>query len=411
MLSISSFLGFESYFAHRVTSCVIGAGVVLVLGLVGRRLGGNRAGLIAAFLAAAYPNLWMIDGILFPEGLFALTIGLTLLAAYRLRDRPTPLSAVLLGVSITLATLTRGEAIVLVAFLTLPLIVLMGALTWRKRLELLLIAGLATAATMAPWTIRNLTTFREPIIVSSNGDAVLAFANCPEVYSGRYIGLWYTRCPRATRAVTSPRSRGRTGTWACATCGTMPTGCRWSSRRASGASGRSTARTRTLRLSTGELRPLLGGPGRALDLLGDAPARRVRRLAHLAPAGERSSRSSPSSSSSRSSRRRCTRRRGFALPADVVIVVLTGVAIDGLITRIRGGSFPSRVQAPPPAPEPVRDARNRGQRGRGHPSELSRSATSANDGSSRLMRSNSARARGRLPARSCRSASAYQSRR
>ena len=86
--SIVSWFGGQSYMAHKLASCVIGAGTVLVIGLIGRRLGGPRAGLIAAVIAAAYPNLWLVDGLVLSEDMFALMIGLTILAAYRFRDRP-----------------------------------------------------------------------------------------------------------------------------------------------------------------------------------------------------------------------------------------------------------------------------------------------------------------------------------
>jgi hypothetical protein len=112
------------------------------------------------------------------------------------RSHPNYLSAVLLGGSIALAALTRGEAITLVVFLTVPITLMMRNLAWSKRLLLLLVALLATGAVIAPWTIRNLTTFKEPVLVSSNGDAVLAFANCDQVYSGPFIGFWYHRCPK-----------------------------------------------------------------------------------------------------------------------------------------------------------------------------------------------------------------------
>ena len=114
--------------AHKLASCVIGAGTVLVIGLVGRRIGGPRVGLIAGGIAAAYPNLWLVDGLILSEDLFALTIGLTILAAYRFRDDPSVTSALLLGGGIGLATLVRGEAIMLVVFLTLPLVLLTRAI-------------------------------------------------------------------------------------------------------------------------------------------------------------------------------------------------------------------------------------------------------------------------------------------
>jgi hypothetical protein len=48
--------GGRSMWAHQVTGLVIGLGVVLLAGLIGRRFAGRRAGVIAALLAAVYPG-------------------------------------------------------------------------------------------------------------------------------------------------------------------------------------------------------------------------------------------------------------------------------------------------------------------------------------------------------------------
>jgi 4-amino-4-deoxy-L-arabinose transferase-like glycosyltransferase len=195
LLSVTSWFGGTGWTAHRVTSSVIGAATVLVLGLVGRRLAGPRAGLLVAILAAVYPNLWMIDGTLFPEGLFALTIGLTILTAYRFRSAPTLPNAALLGGMIALAALTRGEALLLIAFLAVPLVLWTRDLAWWwPRVRALLVTVAVTVAVIAPWTIRNLTTFEEPIFMSSNSDTALAAANCDAVYSGGAIGYWSFGC-------------------------------------------------------------------------------------------------------------------------------------------------------------------------------------------------------------------------
>ncbi len=42
----------------RLASCLLGAAMVVVVGLVGRRVAGERAGLLAAAGAAPYPHLW-----------------------------------------------------------------------------------------------------------------------------------------------------------------------------------------------------------------------------------------------------------------------------------------------------------------------------------------------------------------
>ena len=130
-LSVSSLLGADSYTSHKVMSCLAGVLAVVLIGLAARAAAGARAGLIAAGLAAVYPPLWVIDGLLWPEGLFAAMIALSVLFAYRWRRSASLPDAIGLGVAIALATLTRGEAVGLLVVLVLPLMVLRPALTWR----------------------------------------------------------------------------------------------------------------------------------------------------------------------------------------------------------------------------------------------------------------------------------------
>src|SRR4051794_15198031 len=48
LLAAGSELGADSYRAHQVMGCLLGSGTVAVVGLIGRRLAGERAGLLAA---------------------------------------------------------------------------------------------------------------------------------------------------------------------------------------------------------------------------------------------------------------------------------------------------------------------------------------------------------------------------
>ena len=89
VLSLSSRLGGTTYVDHKFVSILIGTAVVLVTALVAEHVGGRRAAIAAGALAAVYPNLWLIDSLLFPEGLFTLLTTSCVLVAYRWRDRPT----------------------------------------------------------------------------------------------------------------------------------------------------------------------------------------------------------------------------------------------------------------------------------------------------------------------------------
>ena len=77
--------------------CLVGALVIVVVGLLGRRVGGPRVGLIAAALTALYPHLLAADVSLMSESLYALVVGIVLLLAYRLMDRPTLAAGAALG--------------------------------------------------------------------------------------------------------------------------------------------------------------------------------------------------------------------------------------------------------------------------------------------------------------------------
>ena len=199
VLSISSRFGGTSYFDHKMMSIVIGTAVVLAAGVLGKRLGGPFVGLAAAAFAAVYPNLWQIDGLLYPEGLMALLVTVTMILAYRWRDRPRLATAALLGAVMALAALARGEGILLVPLLAVPWIMLTRSLPRMVRVRHLLVTVAACVAVLAPWMIRNATTFEKFVPLSTNGNEVMVYANCATVYNGPFVGYWDFQCQQKVR--------------------------------------------------------------------------------------------------------------------------------------------------------------------------------------------------------------------
>jgi hypothetical protein len=93
-----------------------------------------------------------------------------------------------LGVAVGLAALSRGEAVLLVPLLLLPL-------AWRARsLKAVAVMLAGFALVVAPWTIRNMAKFEQPVLISTNSNSVFAGANCDPVYHGDLIGLWSFSC-------------------------------------------------------------------------------------------------------------------------------------------------------------------------------------------------------------------------
>ena len=179
VLAGANLIGGNGFLSHRLLGAVIGTVTVVLIGLLGRRLAGPGVGLAAAGLAAIYPNLWAADVALMSEGLYgALLVGALLAATAK---RP-----VLLGVLLALAALTRGEALALLVFLVIPLF-------WREWRKVLATFA-AFAVVLAPWTIRNLATFEEPVLISNNANGIWIGANCPESYAGELKGYWRFQC-------------------------------------------------------------------------------------------------------------------------------------------------------------------------------------------------------------------------
>src|SRR3954467_13341231 len=187
-----SLVGLKSVLAHRALGAFLGGVTIVVLALIGRRIGGERVGLVAALLAALYPLLVAADGAPMSESLYGLLIAACLLLALRLREQRTPWRAAALGGAIGLAALTRSEALLLLVLLALPL-------TWRAW-STLLVALAACVVVLAPWTVRNYSAFDRLTLISHNDSTVLAGGNCDRTYHGADLGSWRFDCisPRKT---------------------------------------------------------------------------------------------------------------------------------------------------------------------------------------------------------------------
>ena len=182
--------------AMRLTMAVLGAAVVLCVGLLGRSVAGPWVGLTAAALAAVYPNMWMPSGILMSETPAMLFTALILLAIVRIYRSPTFGNAALLGVLCGAEALVRAELILFVPCLLLPAVLAARKLSVRRRLALLGIGLLATGIVLAPWVGRNLATFQDPTYLSTGDGPALLGANCPATYGHWALGYWYA-CPQS----------------------------------------------------------------------------------------------------------------------------------------------------------------------------------------------------------------------
>jgi len=196
-LAVPSVLGMKSVLTHLLWSSMLGTATVWLIGLVGRAVGGVRVGIIAAVVAAVYPNLWAPDGMLQAETLSMCAAAATILAAYQYWRQPSWRRLVVVGVACALGALARSELILFVPLLVVPLACAARDRPWRVRLRWLGASVLAAAAVLAPWTIYNATRFVHPVLLSAQFAPLLASANCESTYYGALQGYFDIRCAAA----------------------------------------------------------------------------------------------------------------------------------------------------------------------------------------------------------------------
>jgi 4-amino-4-deoxy-L-arabinose transferase-like glycosyltransferase len=193
-LAVPSVLGFDSVREHLVSGTILGSLGCGVIGFAGRAVAGARVGIIAAFIAAVYANLFMNDGLIVSETLTALLVAFVVWFVYRFWRTPSIGNAALLGVAAGLLTLTRAELVLYFPIVVLPLTLRARGLITRERVKLAVVAVVVAAIPVLPWVGYNLSRFNEPVTLSTGGDFTLANTYCDSTFYGERVGWWDLRC-------------------------------------------------------------------------------------------------------------------------------------------------------------------------------------------------------------------------
>lgn len=188
-------LGFQSPQAMRYLLCIMSGATVVLIGVLVSRLVSRRAGLIAAFIAAIYPNIWISSTLLMSETFVLFGLSLALLGFYSFSERPRWQSAAILSIGLTFAASARPEILVLFVVVVVPLIVSRRrSLTTVVRIKLLVLSAVIPLLVFVPWFAYNSTRFERPVLVSTGFGQTLLTGACDSVFYGKRIGYWSVSC-------------------------------------------------------------------------------------------------------------------------------------------------------------------------------------------------------------------------
>jgi 4-amino-4-deoxy-L-arabinose transferase-like glycosyltransferase len=159
--------GVDLTLARIVLSLFAGASVLLAY-LLGRRLSGPVAGLIAAWALAIYPALLEYQGLLLTEPLASFLLAAGLLAFFAALERSTLWPWVGAGALFGALAMVRPEYLLVAIALPLVALAVAGRRTSaRDRVLPSLAMLLAAVVVLAPWTVRNVIVLDRVVPVST----------------------------------------------------------------------------------------------------------------------------------------------------------------------------------------------------------------------------------------------------
>jgi hypothetical protein len=158
----------------RIVEALLGAAAIVVVFLLGRRLGGRGAGLLAAFAVAVYPPFIHSTGELMSEPPAILTLPAAVLAFLWASEQERLRAWLLPGLLFGLTAMFRPEYLLVgAAFVVLAAIRIGMARGWKPGLAGAALLLLAMALPIVPWTLRNAVVLDRVVPISTGGGKAL----------------------------------------------------------------------------------------------------------------------------------------------------------------------------------------------------------------------------------------------
>jgi 4-amino-4-deoxy-L-arabinose transferase-like glycosyltransferase len=179
LAGVYALTGYHPLVARLLQAVVGGALLCFLVYKIGRRVVNEETGLVGAALAAVYGYFIYYNAALMTETFFIVLVLVSLYLSLELKENPTLIRWVGLGVALGLAGLLRQTALLFVPFLLFWLFLELrsrGIRWWYFALPVVIILLLIT-----PWTLRNYLVYREFLPLNSNAGYALFASNNPNL--------------------------------------------------------------------------------------------------------------------------------------------------------------------------------------------------------------------------------------
>ena len=210
-LALGRVLGFGTRTKMLLWTSGLGTVTVVLIGLVARRLANAKVALLAALIAAVYPNLWLADGALMTETLTAALVVMAAMLVMELCANPRTVVGGALGVVLLWLSLTRSDGLVVAVLYCVAVITVAKrtpAQLARTTVTAVAFAALITVVGVGIWQIRVHSEMQAFVPIAVNSWAVVAGANCESAYYGERVGTWELPCVKTVEAFEVHKLRG-----------------------------------------------------------------------------------------------------------------------------------------------------------------------------------------------------------
>ncbi len=210
-LAVGRLIGFGTRTKMLLWAAGLGTVTVVMIGVLARRIVSPKVGLVAAAIAALYPNLWLADGALMTETLTGALVVAALYLVTELRSAPRPSIGVALGMVLLWLSLTRSDGLIIALLCCASVIAAArrGSIAVAKTG---FVAGVCAIVIplvgIGLWQLRVQNEMDAFVPIAVNSWTVVAGANCEATYYGDRIGTWELPCVKTVEAFAEHQLQG-----------------------------------------------------------------------------------------------------------------------------------------------------------------------------------------------------------